>query len=312
MKGSTMKLNLKLHAVAAFTALSFLLIASTHAQQSRNRNHLDPSSTYINTKGPVTQCSDLDVRFHGVRGSRSEETLTVPRVSAPILRAHVGGAFGIAVSAASGPDYSIVVCKYAALELNSSSGNLLNSIRVTVQSGEISATAPDEQNWMIYLIIQAPVGAPLDVSTTNGPLDLHEISGEITARVQNGPLAINHCTGDIDAASANGPISVKGSTGIVHVRTDNGPLSVELDGDHWESGEVTARTQNGPLNLSLSENYRSGVAIETDGYSPVHCTAACNVEHGTWNDRTRSIQIGPQPAIVKLFTQNGPVNIDTK
>jgi hypothetical protein len=305
-----MKLCRGLHIVAAVTALSFILIADTHAQQYRNRNHLDPTSTYINTKGPATQCGDLDVRFRGAHGSHAEETLTVPRASTPILRAHVGGGFGIAVSAGTGPDYSVVVCKFAAL--NSSSGDLLNSIRVTVQNGEISAIAPDEQDWMIYLLIQAPVGAPLDVSTTSGPLDLHEISGKITASVQDGPLAINHCTGDIDATSANGPVSVKGSTGKVHVRTENGPLSVELDGDRWENGEVSASTESGPLNLSISENYRSGVTIETEGYSPVHCSAACNGSERTWNEGTRRIQIGQQPPIVKLFTRNGPVNVDSK
>jgi hypothetical protein len=307
-----MKLHRRLHVVAAVTALSFLLIAGAHAQQSRNRNHLDPTSTYINTKGPVTQCSDLDVRFRGVRGSHAEETFTVPRASAPILRAHVGGGFGIAVSAGTGPDYSVVVCKFAAPDLNSSSGDLLNSIRVTVQNGEISAIAPNEQDWMIYLLIQAPAGAPLDVSTASGPLDLHEISGKITARVQNGPLAINHCSGDIDATSANGPVSVKGSTGNVHVRTENGPLSVELDGDRWENGEVNAGTGSGPLNLSISENYRSGVTIETEGYSPVRCSAACKSSDRTWNEGTRRIQIGQQPPVVKLFTRNGPVNVDSK
>ncbi len=298
--------------IAAVVGLSLLSIAGVHARQSRNRNHLDPTSTYTKSQGPVRQCSDLDVKFRGMPGSHAEQTLTVPRASTPVLRAHLQGAFGIAVSAGTGPDYSVLVCKYAAPSYDSSSTNFLNSIHVTAQNGEITATAPDEINWMIYLVIQAPVGAPLDVSTTNGPLDLHEISGKIVARVQNGPLAINRCTGDVDATSANGPVSVKGSTGIVHVRTENGPLSVELDGDHWESGELTGGTQNGPLNLAVSEKYRSGVTIETSGYSPVHCSAACNAAQRTWNDRTRNIQIGQQPPIVRLFTRNGPVNVDTK
>src|ERR1700735_2768711 len=107
-----MKLHRRLHILAAATAISFLLIAATHAPQSRNRNYLDPTSTYINTKGPVTQCNDLDVSFRGAHGSHAEETLTVPHASTPVLRAHVGGGFGIAVSAGSGPDYSVVVCKY--------------------------------------------------------------------------------------------------------------------------------------------------------------------------------------------------------
>ena len=308
-----MKLHPGFRGIAAVIAIC--LSVDSPARTPNNHGiaiDLDPTSTYTHTEGPVRQCSDLDVKFRGLPGSHAEQTLTIPRASTPILRAHLQGAFGIAVSAGSGPDYSVLVCKYAAPTYSSPSADLLNSIHVTAQNGEITATAPDEINWMIYLVIQTPVGAPLDVSTTNGPLDLHEISGKITARVQNGPLAINRCTGDVDASSANGPISVVGSTGRVHVRTENGPLSVQLDGDHWVSGELTGSTQNGPLNLAVSETYRSGVAIETDGNSPVHCSAVCNVSQRTWSDRTRSIQIGQQPPIIRLSTRNGPVNVDTK
>jgi hypothetical protein len=312
MKGANMNAHRMYRLVAAVITLSVLMIAGAHAKQSRNRNHLDPTSTFTKTQGPVTLCSDLEVKFGGLPVSHAEETFTIPRNSTQGLRAHLQGAFGIAVSTGSGPDYSVLVCKYAASTYGSSSGDLLNSIRVTAQNGEITATAPDEKNWMIYLVIQAPQGAPVDVSTTNGPLDLHEISGKITASVQNGPLAINRCTGEVDAVSTNGPISVIGRTGRVRVRTENGPLSGQLDGDRWENGELTGSTQNGPLNLSFSETYQSGVTIETNGYSPVHCEAACNASQRTWNDRTRNIQIGQLPSIVRLSTQNGPVNVDTK
>ena len=127
MKGSTKKHQRGFYAVANIT-LFFLAFAGARAQQSRARNYLDPTSSYIHTEGRVRQCSDLDVRFRGVRGSHAEETLTVSRASAPILRAHVSGTFGIAVSAGSGPDYSVVVCKFAAPDLDSSSGELFNSI----------------------------------------------------------------------------------------------------------------------------------------------------------------------------------------
>jgi len=312
MKGSLVNARRIFRVISPVIALLLLSPVGAHAKQSRNRNYLDPTSTYTKTQGPVTQCSDLEIKFGALPVSHAEETFTVPRNSTQVLRAHLQGAFGIAVSTGSGPDYSVLVCKYAAATYNSSGGDLLNSIHVTAQNGEITATAPDEKNWMIYLVIQAPVGAPLDVSTTNGPLDLHEVSGKITASVQNGPLAINRCTGEVDASSTNGPLSVVGRMGRVHVRTENGPLSVQLDGDRWESGELTGSTQSGPLNLSISESYHSGVSIETDGYSPVHCSAACNGAQRTWNDRMRQIQIGQQRPVVRLSTRNGPVNVDAK
>jgi len=306
--------NLKTYAgVAALVAILFLGIAAANARQSHTytRNHSNGFST--NTDGPIRQCGDLNVYFDDRRVAQSEQTLTIPRASAPVLRAHPQGPSGISAFTGSGPDYSVLVCKYAAATYDASSSERLDSIRVSAQNGEITASAPDGENWMVYLIIQVPAGASLDFATHNGPLDLRDLSGKVTAAVENGPLSIDHCTGEIDGSAHNGPLSVVGSTGKLNLRAQNGPLSVRLDGTRWENGGIDGSTQNGPLNLSVSEGYRSGVVVESDGYSPFSCrAAACRDAQRTWDDRWRRIEIGQQPVVVHLSTRNGPVSVDSK
>jgi hypothetical protein len=288
-------------------------MAAANAQQSRTytKNHSNGFST--NTDGPVRRCSDLNVFFDDRRVAQSEQTLTIPRASAPVLRAHLRGSFGISAFTGSGADYSVLVCKFAAATYDLSSSEHLDSIRVTAQNGEITANAPDDENWMVYLIIQAPAGASLDFATHNGPLELRDLAGKVTATVENGPLSIDHCTGEIDGSAQNGPLRAVGSTGKLHLRTQNGPLSVRLDGTRWENGGIDGSTQNGPLSLSVSEGYRSGVVVEADGYSPVSCrAAACRDAQRTWDDRWRRIEIGQQPVVVHLSTRNGPVSVNSK
>jgi hypothetical protein len=290
-----------------------LTVAAAHAAQKHNRSQTHSNGFSTITHDPMRQCSDLKVSFDDRPVVQSEQTLTIPRASAPVLRAHMQGPFGISANTGSSADYSVLVCKYAAEGFGSSSSSRLDSIHVTAQSGEISASVPDEDNTLVYLIIQAPAGASLDLSTHNGPLGLKDLAGKITANVQNGPLSIEHCTGEIDGTAENGPLSVVGSTGKLHVRIQNGPLSVRLDGTRWENGGIDGSTHNGPLSLSISEGYRSGVVVETDGYSPVSChAAACRGANRTWDDRSRRIEFGEHPVVVRLSTQNGPVSVESK
>ena len=293
-----------------------LLVMAAGLSARQPRTNVRMSGTRISTisHGPVKQCSDIDVSFdHGARVAHAEQTITIPRASAPVLRAHLSGASGISISTGSGADYSVIACKYAAATYASSSNENLDAISVTVQNGEIHTKVPDDDNWLLYLIIHAPAGAEFDVSTHNGPLELNDLSGKITAHVENGPLSIDHCTGEVDGSAVNGPLSIKGSSGQMHVRTENGPLSVKLEGNQWKNGALEGTTHNGPLSLGVDTGYLSGVLLQTDGYSPMSChAAACSDAQRTWDDNSRRIEIGKQPVVIHLSTHNGPVSVNSR
>ena len=81
--------------------------------------------------------------------------------------------------------------------------------------------------------------------TTNGPINLANVSGTVTARAQNGP------------------VNFVGSTGAVDLETQNGPIGVRLDGERWTTGSLTAHAQNGPVKVEVPQNFASGVRVES-------------------------------------------------
>jgi hypothetical protein len=305
----------KLYKTAGVCGAALLMVgAGLSARQPQTSVPMSNTTRTTSSHGPVKQCSDIDVSFdHGARVAHAEQTITIPRASAPVLRAHLSGSSGLSIYTGTGSDYSVTVCKFAAATYGSSSNENLDAINVTVQNGEIHAKVPYENNWLLHLIVQAPAGAEFDVSTHNGPLELYDLAGKITARVENGPLSIDHCTGEVDGSSVNGPLSIKGSSGRMHVRTDNGPLSVQLEGNQWNNGALEGTTHNGPLSLGVETGYLSGVLLQTDGYSPMSCrAAACSDAQRTWDDNSRRIEIGKQPVVIHLSTHNGPVSVHSK
>jgi hypothetical protein len=64
------------------------------------------------------------------------------------------------------------------------------------------------------------------------------------------------------------------------------------------------------VHLDIARSYASGVLVATAGRSPVHCGAdACEHARRNWNDDGKTIAFGPENAIVRLSTENGPVSI---
>jgi hypothetical protein len=93
------------------------------------------------------------------------------------------------------------------------------------------------------------------------------------------------------------------------VRTENGPIAVSLDGDEWEGEGLDARAINGPLSLEIAPGYKGGVRIESSGNAPWSCGELCSQGDRSWDGQGRQLEIGPQPARIRLSTVNGPVSI---
>jgi hypothetical protein len=261
----------------------------------------------MTSHGKISRCDQIEFSFDDRPAVREEQTFNIARSQAPTLRAHLGQGLGITVFAGSSSDYVVHVCKAAASYSSSSSANLA-AISAGFSNGELSAHGPDDGRWTAYLIVEAPAGVGFDLSTENGPLELRDLSGKITARAMNGPVSLERCTGEVDARTENGPLSFSGDSGKLRLRTQNGPLSISLAGDRWNQGNLEGSTENGPVSLSVAQGYSSGVRVESRGYSPVSCRE-CSKTQRTWDDNGRTIQIGGDPVVVRLSTVNGPVSV---
>ncbi len=205
--------------------------------------------------------------------------------------------------------YSIKACMGAAADTIAEAQKLLTQLALSVEDGRVTVTGPGDDNWMGYLIIQAPNGAVMELEAKNSPIAVSSFSGKIDARNQNGPVSFREVDGQVNAEVMNGPISFTGDRGEHRLNVRNGPLSIDLLGSRWESGELEGRSENGPISLSLPPDYQSPVQVDTSKHSPVDCRAAqCKESARTW-DRPNIIAFGGPNPVVRLSTRNGPTTV---
>jgi hypothetical protein len=277
--------------------------------------HHSSTSTSISTEGhqPLERCDQIKVRFgdwgESMPMARGEEELKAPAVAGSPLVLALAESGGMSIESWDGKDYAITVCKAAGGSSDGKAQEALGQISVSIDGRRFTAHGPQKGDWLVYLIVKAPKDAEMELSTDNGAIELAGVSGKISAKTENGPISLKKCASDIRATTQNGPISLSGGSGNFKLKAENGPISVSLPGG-WEGAGLEARTENGPLELKLSGGMRNGVRVESSGYSPMSCKAAeCSEARKSENGTPRWIELGAQPATVKLYTVNGPVSI---
>jgi len=284
---------------------SFLLFEPANAQQKRHRN----TTMSIDDEKLIGDCEQVRIRIGDGETARSELVQTLPRSAAASLTVQSPQQGGIHVQGWNSGEYSIKACLAAAGDSAADAKAILDQIKLSIQDGQVILRGPKPEDWIAFLIIQAPNGAVLDLSSTNGPIGVNGFSGSIHARNTNGPVTFHDVGGQVRAEVQNGPITVKSSGGDFRLSAQNGPLTIDLDGIQWSGGELEGHTQNGPLTLKLPESYQSSVRVDASKHSPVECLAGrCRQAVRTW-DRPNVIQFGDAEPIIRLSTVNGPVTI---
>ena len=284
---------------------SFLLFEPANAQQKRHRN----TTMSIDDEKLIGDCEQVRIRIGDGETARSELVQTLPRSAAASLTVQSPQQGGIHVQGWNSGEYSIKACLAAAGDSAADAKAILDQIKLSIQDGQVTVKGANPEDWIAFLIIQAPNGAVLDLSSTNGPIGVNGFSGSIHARNTNGPVTFHDVGGQVRAEVQNGPITVKSSGGDFRLSAQNGPLTIDLDGIQWSGGELEGHTQNGPLTLKLPESYQSSVRVDASKHSPVECLAGrCRQAVRTW-DRPNVIQFGDAEPIIRLSTVNGPVTI---
>ena len=289
---------------AVLVASAALLVpAPGRAGHSGRHNH--GVSVTTNDSGDPVRCDQIDVSFGSGRrdAARSEERVAIPPGREP-LRIAAAKNSGVRVRGADRSDFEVLLCKAAP------SPETLAAIRLDNGNGEVTVAGPAGDEWVGYLLVQAPRGAAIDVEASNGPIGLSGLSGSVTARAQNGPISIRDSGGDIQAEAKNGPIHVRGDSGHVTVRTQNGPIGVSLTGSAWNGDGLDARAVNGPIHIAIPDGYGSAGVVESLGHSPWHCSGrACSEAKRVDDEDRRSMEFGAGAPVIHVATENGPVSI---
>jgi hypothetical protein len=246
-------------------------------------------------------CNKHNVTFDDEPAVTAEEMIPAAGLGALRVDAKSGA---VSVIGWDESGWSIKACKAAA------SAALLGQIKVSLNNGTLSATTP-EDDAVVHFIIHAPRNASLDVDSNNGPVAVREVNGTIKLNAINGPISVQSSSGTIDAKTVNGPIAFGGTgSGTVRLGAQNGPISLRLDGTQW-NGSIEATTDNGPLTIRVPHGYRSGIVADATGHGPISCHAEGCPERGDYRDRDqdRQIQLGSGPTVIRVATHNGPLAI---
>lgn len=281
--------------VLAVLAVALALPSDT---QSRRTVHLEGAD-----------CSPITMQFGDLEAARAEQRVTVP-FDVGVLDVQPEANGGVHIMRGGGGDYAITACVGVGADTMAEAQQAADAVRVTVTGARVRVENPAHaRNWTVQLMIEAPDGARITAETSNGPIGIDGASGQFTLRASNGPISLEDVNGQVTARAANGPINVDGSRGNFDVETSNGPISVALEGTRWD-GRLDARAHNGPLTVRVPDQYQSGVEISSSDHSPWSCrVAACRAGNRDWDDRSRSLRLGPDPVIVRISTVNGPVTV---
>ena len=125
-------------------------------------------------------------------------------------------------------------------------------------------------------------------------------------RTSNGPIAVNGVTGEIRLEAHNGPIALRGVGGSVHGRADNGPITVALEGDRWNGEGLDVETRNGPVTLTIPEGYNARLETGTVN-GPMNIDIPVTVQGRFPRQFTTDLGRGGAP--VRVVTTNGPVTV---
>jgi hypothetical protein len=263
----------------------------------------------------IESCSDLKMTFwksergtDGIATVRRSETLALGAYASKTFAVEASDRGGIRVQPSTDGSFSALVCMAAGAASNDHAQAIVDGLRVENRDGHLTVNGPDTDDWAATIVLSVPAGVTLDLSATNGGLQLSDVNGHFTLRTENGPIGMTQASGVVDARTDNGPIQFRGHAGDVRLTAQNGPVQVNLDAPKWSGKGLDASTQNGPIALTAPDDMKSGVEVTGSRMSPA-----------TWNGMPQPIEaqgsgsrryhFGSDEIVVRLSTERGPMEI---
>jgi hypothetical protein len=198
---------------------------------------------------------------------------------------------GVSVIGADANKLTITTRIQAQARTKAEAREIARQVRTVVSGSTIRAEGPsnlDDAWWSANLIIWAPRRSDLSVSTSNGPVSVEDV------------------TGNMDLETRNGPLALRGLAGNVRARSSNGPLSISLSGSRWEGTGLDAETSNGPLSLRIPEGYNAHLEASTNN-GPMSLGFPVTMVGRI--GRNISTDLGSGGTTIRAVTHNGPLSI---
>lgn len=202
----------------------------------------------------------------------------------------------VTVRPGSGPDIEIVATRIAKAGTEEEAKKLLAEMAIEERASASNVRLSSRvrrMNWggtqyQVNYEVRAPAGVALDISATNGTIDVTDWEGRVEMSATNGSLEGRGLRGAVEASTTNGRINVALDTlheGGVSLETTNGRVVLEVPRD--AKARLEARVTNG--------------AIEVDGLS---------ADASPSNTRRRyDATLNGGGAPIRIETTNGAISV---
>ena len=102
----------------------------------------------------------------------------------------------------------------------------------------------------VSYVIQVPVNAVVgSVESTNGQVQVHDVSGNVSISTTNGEVIVENVSGYVSVGTSNGHVSVLGTMGIRDLGTSNGAVEAEV---RDFPGNTSITSSNGRVMLLIN------------------------------------------------------------
>jgi hypothetical protein len=167
-------------------------------------------------------------------------------------------------------------------------------VELRVDGGRVRAEGPRtgrRESWAVSWEVRVPRSTNLRMRTTNGGIDVTDVSG------------------DIDFRATNGGVTLVGVAGDVRGRTTNGGLHVELAGEGWTGAGMDVETTNGGITLLIPDDYSAELVTgTTNGGIDIGFPVTVQGRIG----RQLRTTLGDGGPTIRAVTTNGGVHISRR
>lgn len=142
----------------------------------------------------------------------------------------------------------------------------------------------------VHYTVDLPAGLSIEGKTSNGSLTLSAMES-VDVRTSNGPIRLKDITGDVEAKTSNGRVEGSGLGGKrVRVESSNGPMNLTVD----DPREVRIKSSNGRIDLAVPAGKYDVSADTSNGDKDI------GVDTAETSDRS-----------IELSTSNGDITVTT-
>ncbi len=170
---------------------------------------------------------------------------------------------------------------------------ILKEVKIDTSNG-LRADGPRNLNragWWVSFRIQAPKTTDVTLRSSNGSLNVTDVSGTMRLRTSNGSIKLMDVGGDVEAD------------------TSNGSVTATLGGRSWQGAGLNVTTSNGSVRVTVPDNYNARLVAGTSNGS-INVDFPITVQ-GRIN-RDIDTNLGSGGPTIRLRTSNGSVRVEKR